>query len=92
MVGLSLYVKRVLVSQALMMMYDDSIVMKSLKEQCAELSQLLPAETLSGSDLTKKKVIKRVTSGSASLVHFLAHGTPGGRSIAAGAKRVEISF
>ena len=92
MVGLSLYVKRVLVSQALMMMYDDSIVMKSLKEQCAELSQLLPAETLSGSDLTKKKVIKRVTSGSASLVHFFVHGTPAGRSIAVGAKRMGTSF
>ena len=91
-VGLSMYVKRVLVSQALMVMYDDSIVMESLKEQCAELRQLLPAEILSDSDATKENVIERMTNRSASLVHFLAHGTPGGRSIAAGAKRVEISF
>ena len=63
-----------------MVMYDDSVVMESLKEQCAELSQVLPAEILSDSDATKENVIKRVTNGSASLVHFLVHGTPGGRA------------
>ena len=78
--GLSLCVKRVLVSQALMVMYDDLIVMESLKAQCAELSQVLPAHTLSGSDATKENVIERVTSRTASLVHFLVHGTPGGRA------------
>ena len=63
-----------------MVMYDDSTVMESLKDQCTELSQLLPAEVVSDSDATKKSVIERVTSGSASLVHFLVHGTPGGRA------------
>ena len=61
-----------------MVVYDDTDVLELNKEHCAELSKLLPAETLSHSDASKKKVIERVTSGSASLVHFLVHGTPGG--------------
>ena len=63
-----------------MVMYNDFDLNQSLKEQCEELSRVLPAETLSDSSATKKNVIERVTSGSASLVHFLVHGTPGGRA------------
>ena len=66
--------------EALMVMYNDFDLNQSLKEQCEELSRVLPAETLSDSSATKKNVIERVTSGSASLVHFLVHGTPGGRA------------
>lgn len=66
--------------RALMVMHDDSNVLHLLEEQCQELTQLVPAETLSKSDASKANVIKHVTSGSASLVHFLVHGTPGGRA------------
>lgn len=63
-----------------MVMYDRSNVLDLNKEYCAELSKVLSAETLSGSDATKEKVIESVTTRSASLVHFLVHGTPGGRA------------
>ena len=76
-VDLSLYIKCILAVQALVVKYDDSIVLDMLGE---ELAQLLPAEVVSGDDATKENVIERVTSGSASLVHFLVHGTPGGRA------------
>ena len=66
--------------EALTVMYDDSDVIQSLEEQCVELRKVLPAQTLSDSDATRANVIERVTSGSASLVHFLVHGTPGGRA------------
>ena len=73
--------------QALMVMHDDFDVLKSLEEQCAELVQVVQAETLSDSDVSKANVIKRVVKGSASLVHFLVHRTPGGRGRSALVRR-----
>ena len=77
-IGLS--IKCILTVQALVVKYDDSIVLDMLEEQCQELIQLLPAKVVSDADATKTNVIERVTSRSASLVHFLVHGTPGGRA------------
>ena len=77
---IGLYIACILAVQALVVKYDDSITMDWLEFQHGELSHLLPAEVVSGDDATKENVIERVTSGSASLVHFLVHGTPGGRA------------
>ena len=77
---IGLYIACILDVQALVVKYDDSIVLGMLEEQCEELNQLLPAEVVSDADATKTNVVERVTSGSASLVHFLVHGTAGGRA------------
>ena len=67
-------------SQALIVSYEESLdVGFSLKTYNDELEKLLPAEVLSDSDATKELVIERMTSGSAPLVHILAHGTAEGR-------------
>lgn len=63
-----------------MIINDEFDVLQSNKEQCAELCQVLPAETLSGSDASKEKVAERVTSRSSSLVQFSVRGAPGGRA------------
>lgn len=62
-----------------MVVYDESNALKVNEEHCSEFSQVVPAKIVSDSEATKDNVIKRVTSGSASLVHFLVHGTSGGR-------------
>ena len=80
MADIGLYIACILDVQALVVKYDDSITMDWLEFQHGELSHLLPAEVVSGDDATKENVIERVTSGSASLVHFLVHGTAGGRA------------
>ena len=80
MADIGLYIACILAVQALVVKYDDSITMDWLEFQHGELSHLLAAEVVSGDDATKENVIERVTSGSASLVHFLVHGTPGGRA------------
>ena len=60
-----------------MVIHDDSGVLQK-HEHGIELSKILPAKTLSDSDATKENVIERVKSRSASLVHFLVHGTSAG--------------
>ena len=63
-----------------MVSYEDNWLMRhSLLAQCDEMRRILPTDILSDSDATKDNVIERVTSGSASLVHFLVHGTPVGK-------------
>ena len=72
----SFYLQR----QALLVFHEDSIDNEFfLLEDFNELKTILPAEILSGSDATKEAVIKRMTSGSASLIHLLVHGTQEGR-------------
>ena len=66
--------------QALIVKYDESFVLDLVEVESGDLSQLLPAEVVSDFDATKENVIERVASRSASLVHFLVHGTPGGRA------------
>ena len=68
-----------LVLQALMVIQEDTNVLRAVKQYCDELSQLLPTEPLSGSDASKQSVVERVVNGSASLVHMLGHGDPGGK-------------
>ena len=63
-----------LVLQALMVIQEDSNVLRAVKQHCDELSQLLQTEPLSGSDASKQSVIERVVNGSASLIHILGHG------------------
>ena len=63
-----------------MVIHDDSGKLKN-HEGCKEMGEILPAVTLSGSDATKENVIERVKSRSASLVHFLVHGTPAGTRV-----------
>ena len=69
--------------QALVVSYEDSFTTPLSQWECyKEFDALLPADVLVGNDATKESVIDRITKGSASLVHFLAHGTPGGKRLA----------
>lgn len=70
----SIYYCRQCCLQALTIRYCNS------PEYLEKLNQVLPTETLSGSAATKEKVTERLTSGSAPLIHFLGHETPGGKS------------
>ena len=66
--------------QALVVSHEESAEMQiSLFECREEFNGLLPAKVLDDGDATKENVIERITKGSASLVHFLVHGTPGGK-------------
>ena len=69
-----------LLLQALVVIHDDDDmgVLQSLGRECAELTTILATEVLSGPRASKKDIIARVVSGSASLVHFLVHGTSRG--------------
>ena len=60
-----------------MVIHDDSGILKK-HEDYVELSKILPAKTLSDSDAKKENVIELVRPRSASVVHFLVHGTPAG--------------
>ena len=67
--------------QALVVSYEKSVEAQlSLMEYRQEFGELLPADVLDEHDATKENVIDRVTKGSAPLVHFLVHGTPGGKA------------
>lgn len=52
----------------------------SLQEPFEKLQAILPAKVLSESDAIKDSVVDRVMSGSASMTHFLVHGTQSGRA------------
>ena len=67
--------------QALVVSYEKSTETQlSLLEYREEFDRLLSADVvLNDDDATKENVIDRVTKGSASLVHFLVHGTAGGK-------------
>lgn len=46
-----------------------------LKDHLKELASILPISTLPDNDMPKKEVfIEKITSGSASMVHFFGHG------------------
>ena len=63
------------------MSHEESIMTQlSLLEYREEFDALLPAKVLDSHDATKENVIDRLMKGSASLVHFLLHGTPGGKA------------
>ena len=62
------------------MSYENPLEVRfSLLEHFEELTEILPAEILFESDVWIEDIIERVTSGTASLVHFLSHGTPGSK-------------
>lgn len=63
-----------------MVSYEDSLDIEFFLQGYVEsLKSVLPTETLSGCDATLEDVIERMTNESPSLIHFLAHGTPGGK-------------
>ena len=54
---------------------------QSLVTELQELSGILPTETPTGDNMKKKELIERMTSGSASLIHFVGHGTKVGKTV-----------
>ena len=65
------------------MSYEKSMMTQlALLEYREEFDGLLPAHVLDGDNATKENVVDRVTKGSSSLVHFLVHGSPGGKDAA----------
>lgn len=67
--------------QALILSSGDLSQQQSLKIELEELNKLLPTETLTDDQASKEKLAERLTSGSASLVHFLGHGTSVGKRL-----------
>ena len=65
--------------QAIAVSGGDSSDWKALKEDLERLSKILPTKAFSD-NMSKKKLTERVTSGQASLIHFLGHGTPVGKT------------
>ena len=70
--------------QTLLISYEDSIDKQfSLLDYWEELEKILvPTETLMDTDAIKEKVMERVVSGKASLIHFLGHAYRGGKPMA----------
>lgn len=63
-----------------MISYEDSPSAEfHLLEYIEELNQILPADIISDSYATSEEVIRRVTKGSASLIHYVGHGASGGK-------------
>ena len=59
--------------------YDLSKSAESVFQDFDKMRKILPADVLTGDDASKKEVIERMTRGSTSLTHILAHGDPGGK-------------
>lgn len=66
--------------QALMVSYEPKKkTQESLAKYREELERVLPVDMLCGPSASKEAVIDQVTRGSSSLIHFLVHGTAGGK-------------
>lgn len=67
-------------SQPLIISYAESDPTKLYEVGSKVLGKLLSARPVTGNDTSKDVVLQRMTSGSQSLIHVMAHGVSVGKS------------